>query len=134
MLVHRLPKKPKALIFDIDNTLYTNEAYGEAQTEVQIERLAEFTGQSVAETKAALERVRAEYALDNGGAKTSLANAFALLGIPIETSVAWRIELLKPEDFLSRDERLERTLQALSRRFRLIALTNNPVEVGRRTL
>jgi FMN phosphatase YigB (HAD superfamily) len=134
MLVHRLPKKPKALIFDIDNTLYANDAYGQAQTEVQIERLAEFSGQSVAETKAALERVRAEYALDHGGAKTSLANAFALLGIPIETSIAWRIELLKPEEFLSKDDELERTLQALSRRFRLIALTNNPVEVGRRTL
>lgn len=48
MFVHRLPKKPKALIFDIDNTLYTSATYGAAQTESQIERLAEFTGQSVA--------------------------------------------------------------------------------------
>lgn len=134
MTVHRLPKRPKALVFDIDNTLYSNDAYLAAQTDVQVERLAEFTGQSVAETLGSLEKAREAYARGHGGAKTSLANAFALLGIPIETSVAWRIELMRPEDYLGRDEALVRCLDALSRRFRLIALTNNPVEVGRRTL
>lgn len=134
MIVHRLPPAPKALVFDIDNTLYSDPRYGEAQTRLQVERLAAERGEAVAETEAALDRVRAEYAEGNGGRRTSLANAFALLGISIETSVRWRIELLKPEDYLKKDPALIRALKELSRGYRLAALTNNPAEIGKRTL
>jgi phosphoglycolate phosphatase/putative hydrolase of the HAD superfamily len=134
MRVHFLPDSPKALIFDIDNTLYSDEAYGRAQTDLQVERLAAERGESVELTEAALARARKEYADAHGGAATSLGNAFALLGIPIETSIAWRVELLKPEEYLKPDPRLIQCLKELSRRYYLSALTNNPVAVGRNTL
>jgi len=59
---------------------------------------------------------------------------FAALGIPIETCVAWRNELIEPADFLSRDEKLIAVLQTLKKSYALVCVTNNPVSVGRKTL
>ncbi len=134
MRVHRITPAPQALIFDIDNTLYENPAYSEAQIRLQVERLAAVRGESFQETEAALAKARAEYAAASGGAQTSLGNAFELLGVGIETSITWREELLKPQDFLRPDPRLIQCLRELSRGFRIAALTNNPISVGMKTL
>jgi HAD superfamily hydrolase (TIGR01549 family) len=134
MKTYALPRHPRAFVFDIDGTLYDNPAYAAAQIDAQVERLARERGETLAGTIALLESTRAEYARSHAGAKTSLGNTFAALGVPIATSVRWREELLRPEDYLAPDAALREALAEINRSARVCAVTNNPVSVGRRTL
>lgn len=121
------------MVFDLDSTLYTNASYARFQNEVLISRLARERGQSVEATGALLEGLRAERKR-RGEGDTSLGNLFLALGIPIETSVAWREELIRPSEWLSADPLLDRALEELSLRCPLCLVTNNPRSVGRASL
>lgn len=134
MRIVSLPGDIKGLAFDIDKTLYDNDYYAKNQIDLLIERLSHERAQSVAETRRAVLRWQEEYAAANDGARQSLGNTFAALGIPIETSVAWRVELIHPEHFLQADDHLQTAVAELAGRYRLVAVTNNPVRVGRKTL
>lgn len=134
MQFYSLPLDIRGLAFDIDKTLYDNERYARDQIDRLIERLARERGETVADTRRAILRWQEEYAAANDGARQSLGNTFAALGIPIETSVAWREELLHPEHFLGADEYLASAMADLAAQYRIVAVTNNPVSVGRATL
>ena len=134
MKICRLPEKIKTIIFDIDSTLYTNGAYVSHQSEVQLRRFAKVRGISEREARTMFDDYRSEWSKTHDGQKISESNTFAALGIPIETCVAWRNELIEPADFLSRDERLLEALQTLKRSYALVCVTNNPVSVGCKTL
>ena len=146
MTVYRLPGRIEAFLFDIDGTLYSNDAYGRFQSEVVIRELAKERGESYGTTLAAIDRVRAEYAAANGGAATSLGNAMAALGVDMATSVAWRSRLIDPSEYLAPDSRLRAALGSLAakaaataggsggRSAALVAVTNNPRSVGLATL
>ena len=134
MQCYSLPAGILGLAFDIDKTLYDNDAYAEHQIDVLVERLARERSESVAETRSAVDAWRRAYADAHDGARQSLGNTFAGLGVPIETSIAWREELIHPEEFLTPDERLAAAMHTLQRRYRLVAVTNNPTGVGRATL
>ncbi|MFW5684838.1 MAG: HAD family hydrolase, partial [Spirochaetota bacterium] len=124
----------RGVAFDIDKTLYDNDYYARNQIDVLIERLSQERSETVAETRRAVLRWQEEFAEANDGAPQSLGNTFAALGVPIETSVAWREELIHPEQFLKADEYLEKALSEIGREYRIVAVTNNPVRVGRATL
>ncbi|MFP4550667.1 MAG: HAD family hydrolase [Spirochaetales bacterium] len=135
---YSIPERISGIVFDIDRTLYTNEAYVEHQVAVLYERFAKEKG---LEIDAAIEQVdayRARFAREHGGRKQSLGNSFAALGVPMEQSVAWREQEIQPERFLSTDETLQATLERLTGDsdpgVPLVALTNNPVSIGRRAL
>lgn len=134
MKICRLPEKLKTIVFDIDSTLYTNETYVSHQSEVQLRRFAKVRGISEREARTMFDNYRREWSKTHGGQKISESNTFAALGIPIETSVAWRNELIEPADFLSRDEKLFAVLQTLKKSCALVCVTNNPIGVGRKTL
>ena len=134
MKIYRLPEKLKTIIFDIDSTLYTNDAYVSHQSEVQLRRFAKVRGISEEKARTMFDDYRSEWSKTHGGKKISESNTLAALGIPIETSVAWRNELIEPERFLSRDKKLFEVLQALKESYALLCVTNNPVSVGRKTL
>ena len=135
MKIYSLPRHVRGIIFDIDSTLYRNDEYVRSQTRVQLERLAGLRGISYEELKKELRDFQTAMAEVRGGHKPSLANTLKEgFGISIETSVKWREELLEPEKYLIPDQRLRDTLEILSSRCRLAALTNNPSSVGRRTL
>ena len=140
MKVFYLPRDPAGLIFDIDSTLYKNEAYARSQVDGQIARFAKTSGISFEAAASKIEEARRACARPSAaggeGAQVaaSLGNALAVLGVPIEESVRWREELIHPEQFLKRDEALIEALAALRKRFSFCALTNNPASVGRRTL
>lgn len=133
MRVLALPGRPKALLFDLDSTLYTNPAYAAFQDEALVARLARERGESPAAARLTLAGLRAAREAAGGG-RTSLGNLFAGLGVPIETSVRWREELFRPAEWLSPDPRLDGTLAALGKRFALALVTNNPRSVGVRSL
>lgn len=133
MTVYRIPENPKAVLFDIDSTLYTNPEYAAFQVEVLIRELA--SRRSVPLEKMRLEVQSARDRIsEKTGKATSLGNAMAELGVDIPTSVAWRERLIRPRDWLRRDEKLVEALDALKDRLSLAAVTNNPRSVGSASL
>ncbi len=129
-----IPESVRGFVFDIDHTLYTNEEYGRHQTRVLIESLARERGEDRETTESVVNDYRSEFARKNGGRTPSLGNTFLALGISIETSVRWREENIRPERYLGRNDELATALERLAREYGCVAVTNNPSEVGRRTL
>ncbi|MFP4364836.1 MAG: HAD family hydrolase [Spirochaetia bacterium] len=134
MKIYSLPSTISSLVFDIDMTLYRCETYYGTQKDLQVKRLASLRGETLHETEAKLNEVRQQYSKENQGRGLSLGNTFKEFGIPIETSVQWRKELFHPEHFLKQDKELQKTLDLLSSGYSLICVTNNPAQIGRRTI
>lgn len=134
METYHLPEKPKTLIFDIDGTLYTNDAFVKEQIDVQVRHWADLNGMSHKEARQKISDFRKTYAASHDGKKISLGNIFLNFGIGIDTSIQWRIDLLQPEKYLEQNLKLKSALEAASLKYRLIAVTNNPVEAARKTL
>jgi len=134
MKLFSLPPLVRGFVFDVDSTLYTDEAFASAQLRVQFERFREIRNIGADEAESIVEGYRREWSEANGGAKISLGNTFAAFGITIEESIRWREELVRPEDFLRPDPRLRAALERLSARVPLAIVTNNPASIGRRTV
>ena len=134
MKIYYLPKKIKALMFDMDLTLYSNAEYGQYQTDSLVERLGLLKGLSFENMKAEVEESRKAWALSHGGKKTSLSGILETYGINTEENVRWRKELFEPGKFLKEDKSLKLSLEKLSSNFVLGVVTNNPVEVAVKTL
>ncbi len=124
------PGPGKGLLFDFDSTLYTNAAYQKFQNDVLIEKFALVRGISSAEAHSLVDKKRAADAAAGLG-RTSLGNVLLSFGIPIETSVVWREELIRPSDWLKPDPALAKALSRLAAYFSLALVTNNPRSVGR---
>ena len=129
-----LPQNPTTLIFDIDGTLYTSAEFVQEQIDVQVRHWADINGMSHEDARKKIADFRKKYAAENDGKKISLGNVFLNFGVDIDTSIRWRIELLKPENFLKPNEELKTALEKASEKFTLITVTNNPVEAARKTL
>ncbi|MCQ2583688.1 MAG: HAD family hydrolase [Treponema sp.] len=134
MKVYKIPENLKTIIFDIDSTLYTSAAYAFEQVDCQVREFARIRGIEANEARKMVADYRKEFADKNNGKKISLGNTLVAFGIPIETSVKWREQLLEPKEFLGRDERLIEELKILKQHFNLICVTNNPVLPARKTL
>jgi phosphoglycolate phosphatase/putative hydrolase of the HAD superfamily len=124
---------PKALVFDLDNTLYTNPAYAQFQEDILVEKLGEKLGIGARAAADKIAALRAEREAAGLG-KTSLGKLFAALGIDMRDSVKWREECIEPGRWLKRDEKLDTALRALAKRFTLALMTNNPRLVGEKSL
>ncbi len=134
MKIYKIPENLNAIIFDIDSTLYTNSKYAFEQVDCQIREFAKYTEISVDDARKKVSDFRKEYALKNDGKKISLGNTLLNFGIPIEKSIEWRKQLLEPANFLSYDEKLVHSLKELSKKYKMICVTNNPVLPARKTL
>ena len=134
MKIHKIPQTIQTLIFDIVSTLYTNSAYAYEQVDCQVREFAKLKNMTSDEARKLVFDFRKKFAEENNGKKISLGNLLTNFGIPIEQSVKWRNDLMRPEDFLVRDEKLICELQILSKKYKLICVTNNPVKPARKTL
>ena len=134
MKIYYLPNEIRALVFDMDLTLYSNQEYGQYQIDSLVERLAKLKSLSFKEMNSEIENVRQEWALAHGGKKQSLSNILTGFGISMEENVRWRNEIYEPEKFLSEDPRLKQTLKELSSFYILGVVTNNPVLIAGKTL
>lgn len=134
MTIYKIPENLKAIIFDIDSTLYTNEAYAFEQVDVQIRRFAKQRKIAEDAARTMINDFRKKWSAAHGGKKISLGNAFTHFGVSIEESIEMRRTLLFPERFLKKDERLIQTLAELKKNYALICITNNPVLPARKTL
>lgn len=134
MKVYKIPQELKALIFDIDCTLYTNQPYAIEQVDCQIREYARVNDMTVEAARRKVSDYRKQFAMLHNGAKVSLGNTLLSFGVPIEKSIEWRKQLLEPSQYLSYDQKLVETLQSLSPYYKLICVTNNPVLPARKTL
>ena len=134
MKIYKIPDDLRAFIFDIDSTLYTNQAYAFEQVDCQVRQFAKERGITADEARRMVADDRKKFAAEHNGSKVSLGNTLLAFGVPIEQSVQWRRELLEPADFLGRDEQLIETLKILQSKYKLICVTNNPVLPARKTL
>lgn len=134
MKTYNIPKDVKGIIFDIDGTLYTSEEYVFEQVDVQVRHFAKLKSISVEAARKMVEEYKAKWAETHNGEKISLAKTMAAFGIPVAESILWRKKLIKPEKFLSRDEKLVKTLENLKSKYKIICVTNNPVFTARKTL
>lgn len=134
MTVYNLPKQIRAIIFDIDSTLYTCQAYAFEQIDCQVREYAKLRGITADEARKLVAEYRKKYAAEHDGKKISLGNTLVSFGIPIEQSVAWRNQLMEPERFLHYDEKLVAALEELQKKVKMICVTNNPVLPARKTL
>lgn len=131
---YSVPSGLKAIIFDIDSTLYTNAEYAFEQVDCQVRRFASLRGITNDQARKMVADYRKKYAKENGGKKVSLSNTLLSFGVSIEQSVQWRRELIEPADFLGADKKLQEALAALGRRYKLLCVTNNPVLPAQKTL
>jgi phosphoglycolate phosphatase/putative hydrolase of the HAD superfamily len=135
MITYTLPARVHGLIFDMDLTLYRNEAYYASQVNNQVVLLAEELGWPVEALEARLKEWDRTFRQDNRGKKPSFGNTLlGALGYPIEKSVELRRRAVRPEDYLVEDPRLEAALAELQPLFRLVLVTNNPSDIAVRTL
>lgn len=134
MKIIALEKPISGIIFDIDQTLYDNREYYNSQKHLLLEKLASVLNKSYNKTLNMLEDYQREYAENNEGREQSLGNCLLHFGIDFQQNISWRNELFKPENYLTYDKELNITLTILSNKCRITAVTNNPVEIGKRTL
>lgn len=134
MKIYRSPASLRAILFDVDGTLYTNPAYVEHQKRVLIEKLAAVKDWPYEEALAQLDGIQARV-LKETGKTTSLGNLMQKLGVSINTSIEWRQKLIRPEDYLRSDPILYQNLEEFVQAgIKLAIVTNNPRSVGLATL
>jgi phosphoglycolate phosphatase/putative hydrolase of the HAD superfamily len=135
MKVFALPSgnEKKALLFDMDGTLYSHDEYMRSQIDLPIMRLAKAQGKTFDKMSEEIDLFRRKWAADHDGQSISLGNIFLSFGISIEENIRWREELCHPEKYLVEDMTLRSTLLNLASRFTLAVVTNNPVSVAYRT-
>jgi FMN phosphatase YigB (HAD superfamily) len=134
MKIFRLPDTIRALVFDMDLTLYSNDEYGQYQIDKLVEKLGQLRGLSFEEMNREVEEKRKAWALSHEGKAISLSYILMGYGIGMEEIISWREETLEPKLFIKEDEKLKAALEKLSNSFALGVVTNNPVLVARKTL
>ena len=122
----------KALVFDIDDTLFRHEGYYTHLRSMLVNRYADEHGQTHEETAKQIEDLRVS--LGKGSMKASYTFAFEHLGVSIALQSKWKNELYRPENYLEGDEQLVEAMTKLSKHFKIFAFTNNSTYIGTKTL
>ncbi|WP_239027943.1 HAD family hydrolase [Geomonas subterranea] len=119
----------KAIVFDLDGTLYQEERLGEEVNRSAILYVADLKKLSPAEAEALLEETRTA-----DGAGGTLSRAVVALGGTLQEMHRRFAADCHPEKLLKPDRRVRELLQLLSTRFRLHLYTNNNRDLSRRIM
>jgi putative hydrolase of the HAD superfamily len=114
----------RAIVFDLDGTLYVNDELGRAINQAGIRFIAQLKGvdEKVAEELLREARQRLSAA---SGYDTPLSRACMELGADLRQLHAYFTAEINPRPYLKRDERVVDLLKILSTRFELYLYTNN---------
>jgi putative hydrolase of the HAD superfamily len=129
MMAHSI----RALVFDMDGTLYRSEGLDRQYSDAVDAYIAERLGVSKADARELFDARRAALATTLGRTPTTTGTMQAL-GFDLADWSAWRDGFVRPEDFLVRNEALRGILVELKKLCRLAVVTNNSSEMARRTL
>ncbi len=123
----------RALIFDMDGTLYESDALDAQYVEAVDGYIAERRGLGRKQARERFNAKRADLQEQLGHPPTT-TGTMAALGFDLDDWIGWRDARLRPEDALDQDERLRSFLRKLKPRYALAVVTNNSMEMARRTL
>lgn len=114
----------RALVFDLDGTLYVSDGVGRQIDESAMVHVAAVRGISPEEAKLLVREIREKIAARTGRT-ASLSHACLELGVDLrELHRHFEAEIV-PDPFLARDERVVELLQRLEERHQLHIYTNN---------
>ncbi|GFO55821.1 haloacid dehalogenase [Geomonas sp. Red276] len=111
----------KAIVFDLDGTLYQNEQMGDQVNLSACRYIAQLKGVSVEEADLMLEEARASLA----GLAATLSQAVISLGGNMHDLHERMAREVRPEGLLAEDERVVDLLRDLAGRFEIHIYTNN---------
>lgn len=114
----------KAIIFDMDGTLYTNTDIKEQFAKAAYSTLAKSDNISIDQAQDLIEKRRAELKAKSGF-PVPYTLTLKSFDIPIKVWHKENIAFFDPRDFLHKDERLKASLVKLKRNHRLAVMTNN---------
>ena len=114
----------KALVFDLDGTLYVNNDLGREINICACRYISELKGMAVAEAKELLRETKKRLSAESG-IDSTLSHACMELGGDLKELHRRFADEIVPEPFLSRDERVVKLLQSLGSKYELSIYTNN---------
>ena len=114
----------KALVFDLDGTLYVNNDLGREINSCDCRYISELKGMAVAEAKELLRETKKRLSAESG-IDSTLSHACMELGGDLKELHRRFADEIVPEPFLSRDERVVKLLQSLGSKYELSIYTNN---------
>ncbi|WP_236025881.1 HAD family hydrolase [Geomonas azotofigens] len=119
----------KAIVFDLDGTLYQEDRLGEEVNQSAIHYVADLKGVAPAEAEAILEATRTA-----DGAGGTLSRAVVALGGTLPEMHRRFAADCHPERLLKPDHRVRELLQLLATRFQLHLYTNNNRDLSSRIM
>lgn len=122
-------KDLKAIVFDLDGTLYRDDRLGEEVNQSAIRYVAALRQVDMVDAEAMLQRARSESG--DGG---TLSRAVVALGGNLPEMHRRFAADIHPEEFLKRDERVPKLLKLLATRFQLYLYTNNNRDLSGRIM
>lgn len=123
------PQGLKAIVFDLDGTLYCDDRLGEQVNDSAVRYVSDLKGVSPAEAQALLETVRA--ADGKGG---TLSRSVVSLGGTLQEMHRRFAADCTPETLLKPDHRVQELLRSLKTRFHLHLYTNNNRDLSARIM
>ncbi len=114
----------KAVVFDLDGTLYVSETFEHAVWESVSRYAADLVGQDPKDAAVTLKGTRERLTAERGTVQT-LAVAIEALGGTVPEMHRRFAEDLHPEDFIEPDQRVFPLLEALGTRYTIWLVTNN---------
>lgn len=119
----------KAIVFDLDGTLYREDRLGDEVNQSAIRYVAALRQVDMIDAEAMLQRARAE-SRDGG----TLSRSVEALGGNLPEMHRRFAADIHPEEFLKRDERVPKLLKLLATRFGLYLYTNNNRDLSGRIM
>ena len=119
----------KALIFDLDGTLYKNDDLGLEISRAACRYLADLKGIRTSEAETLIRQTKQELSRA-GGCDSTLSHTILALGGDLRTLHSRFADEIHPGDFVGRDRRVVALLQALGEQFELYLYTNNNRQIS----
>lgn len=119
-----MPTELKAMVFDLDGTLYVNASLGREIRRSACRYIARLRCLTVEEADFLINETKQRLSTDSG-MDTPLSRACQELGGNLRDLHRHFAAEIDPEPFLTRDERVVELLKSLGRKFELYIYTNN---------
>jgi len=123
----------KAILFDLDGTLYKSEIIRRKFAEAAYNTIAKLKNISLEKAQLLIEERREELQKKRGSAVPYTLTLLSF-GIPIAQWHKENIAFFDPREYLVEDKNLKKILAELKRRYRLAILTNNNTVQAERIL